>query len=450
MGAGEGGGRQGAIMRIIAVGDELLEGRTADTNSGRIQRALGQHAVQTADIQVVPDTEAAICRALDRTEEGDLVFLTGGLGSTPDDLTRDALARWAGVELRDDPELRLALEERWRRRGLKRRPGVARQSQVPVGLEPVTNPVGSAPGLVGHLAGRTFVLLPGVPSELEGFLPLMVSWLEGQGRLPAARPTLAWRTAQIAELSLVERLAPVRERFPELIWSYWLTEWGVDVRLACAPDAGAEDLAAAGALVDRSLGHLVYSRQHVPLPETIQETMIARGLTLSVAESCTSGLLGARFTDAAGSSGFFRGGVIVYADEVKRDLLQVPATDLREHGAVSEAVVRAMAAGCRRLVGTDYALAVSGISGPGGGSEEKPVGTTWVAVAGPGAVHAGRYHFPANRFHNRRLTVAAAMDTLRRVLRFGEQAAPWYRSDTWVRSEERSEDPLPDPGSAGA
>ncbi len=439
-------GRNGAVMRIIAVGDELLEGRTSDTNSGRIQRALGRHAVQTADIQVVPDTLAAICRALDHTEEGDLVWLTGGLGSTPDDLTRDAVAQWAGVPLQEDPQLRQALEERWRKRGIqRRRSGVERQSQVPAGLTPVTNPVGSAPGLVGDLAGRTFLLLPGVPTELEGFLPLMVSWLEEKGRLPSARPTLAWRTAQIAELSLVEQLEPVRERFPHLLWSYWLTEWGVDVRLADAPEVEGDELEVAGAMVDQLLGHLVYSRRHVPLPEVIQDTMITRGLTLSVAESCTAGLLGARLTDAAGSSGFFRGGVLVYADEVKHDLLQVSWDDLRNHGAVSEAVVCALATGCRRLVGTDFALAVSGISGPGGGSEEKPVGTTWIAVAGPGGVHAGRYHFPANRFHNRRLTVAAAMDTLRRALQFGDDAPPWYEGDTWVRSEVRSPAPLPRP-----
>jgi nicotinamide-nucleotide amidase len=440
----EGGpGRRGAVMRIIAVGDELLEGRTSDTNSGRIQRALGRHAVQTADIQVVPDTRAAIARALGHTSEGDLVFLTGGLGSTPDDLTRDAVAEWAGVPLDDDARVLEYLEERWRKRGVMRRPGVARQSQVPRGLHPVMNPVGSAPGLIGDLAGRTLILLPGVPSELEGFLPVMVRWLEEQGRLPAARPTLVWRTAQIAELSLVELLKPVEEAYPELAWSWWLTDWGVDVRLAADPEADDANLQAAGARVDELLGHLVYSRRHIDLPAKIQETMIARGLTLSVAESCTSGLIGARFTDAAGSSGFFRGGILAYADQVKQDLLGVPAEVLRTEGAVSEAVVKAMADGCRRKVGTDYALAVSGISGPGGGSEEKPVGTTWIGVACPGTVHAGRYHFPANRFHNRRLTVAAAMDTLRRVLQFGDQGLPWYRSDTWVKSEVRADDPRP-------
>jgi nicotinamide-nucleotide amidase len=431
-------------MRVIAVGDELLEGRTADTNSGRIQRALGSHAVQTAGIQVVPDTEQAITRALDLTDPGDLVFVTGGLGSTPDDITRDVVARWAGVVLDEDPEVRRRLEERWLRRGVKVRPGVTRQCQVPAGMQAVENPVGSAPGLVGRLAGRVLVLLPGVPQELEGLLPLVIAWLADNQALPAARSTLLWRTAQIAELTLVKLLQPVQDGHPELLWSWWLTDWGVDVRLAARDASSAPDLAVAGAQVDELLGHLVFNRDMKSLPETIQDLMIAGGQTLAVAESCTAGLLGARLTDAAGSSAFFRGGVIAYADEVKRDLLGVSAEDLTAHGAVSEQVVRAMAAGCRDRLRVDYALAVSGISGPGGGTEEKPVGTTWVGLATPGGVFAGRYRFPADRARNRLLTAAAAADTLRRVLQFGMAQPPWYSTDTWCRLDGQP----PEPGSS--
>lgn len=426
-------------VRIIAVGDELLEGRTSDTNSGRIQRALGRHAVQTAGIQVVPDTEAAIKEALENTRQGDLVFLTGGLGSTPDDLTRDMVARWAGVALNEDLQLREKLEARWLKKGIKARPGVNRQSEVPEGLTPLDNPVGSAPGLVGQLAGRTLVLLPGVPQELTGLLPQVVDWLDDQNILPAARPVLIWRTAQIAELTLVKILEPVRKEFPHLIWSWWLTDWGVDVRLAGQSGQvdDEESLQRAGVMVDSILGHLVYSRRMLTLPEVIQETMVQQGLTLAVAESCTSGLLGARFTDAAGSSDFFQGGFLVYADQVKEKQLGVSGEILKTHGAVSEEVVRAMATGCRQKMGVDFALAVSGISGPGGGSPEKPVGTTWVAVAGPGKVHAGCYHFPSNRERNRLLTVAAASDTLRRILQFGVETSPWHRSDTWCKAHSK-------------
>jgi nicotinamide-nucleotide amidase len=429
----------GTISRvmIIAVGDELLEGKTVDTNSSHIQRALGSHTITTAGIQVVPDALEAIDQALQRTEPGDLVFLTGGLGSTPDDLTRDAVARWAGVSLDHDSDLQHQLEQRWIKRGIKARPGVNRQSQIPQGLTPLENPVGSAPGLVGTLQRRTLVLLPGVPQEMKGLLPLALDWLTEQGLLPEARPARLWRTAQIAELTLVKHLAPVQEKYPELVWSWWLTDWGVDVRIAlpAGEESGLGVLDNAAGEIDDLLGHLVYSRKPLTLPQVIQERMLAAGQTLAVAESCTAGMLGARFTDEAGSSGFFRGGFLVYADEVKRDQLGVSEDILKQHGAVSEQVVRAMASGCREKMGTDFALAVSGISGPGGGSEEKPVGTTWIAVAGPGGVHAGRYRFPANRERNRLLTVAAAADTLRRVLEFGSDRSPWYPTDTWGQPE---------------
>lgn len=428
------------VVRMIAVGDELLEGRTADTNSGRIQRALGQHAVQVAGIQVVPDTEEAISTALDRTGSGDIVFLTGGLGSTPDDLTRDMVARWAGAELVEDASVRAELEERWRRLG--RKPvatGVQRQCQVPVGMTPVTNPVGSAPGLVGELKGRVLVLLPGVPAELTGLLPAVVSWLKDGGYLARERKTLLWRTGQIAELALVRKLENLRAPRPRLQWSWWLTEWGVDVRLAADPEdaAAVSELEGIQAEVDRELGYRVYSREMKTLPEVVQERLIAAGLTLATGESCTAGLLGARLTDPAGSSGFFRGGILAYENGIKEKLLGVPHADLVAHGAVSQPVVEAMAHGAQECLGTDYALAVSGISGPGGGTKEKPVGTTWLALATPEAVFSHCYRFPGNRERNRLLTVAAAVDTLRRSLDFGPRVSPWPDQDTWCVPQSR-------------
>ncbi len=426
-------GAVSAVVRIVAVGDELLEGRTVDTNSHRIQRALGEHAVQVAGVRVVPDRAEAIAEALGDTREGDLVFITGGLGSTPDDLTRDAVAAWAGVPLREDAEVRARLEARWRARGLRvPRVGAERQCQVPAGLEPLPNPVGSAPGLVGGLCGRTLVLLPGVPAELAGLLPLAVARLDALGVLPAARSTRLWRTAQMAELAIVQRCAEVRSAFPDLAWSWWLTEWGVDVRLA-ADAAGTALLEQAAARVEEALAPVTFSRTMETLPQVVQRLMIARGATLATAESCTGGLIGGALTEAPGSSGYFRGGIIAYADAVKRERLGVPAEVLAADGAVSEAAVRAMAAGARAAVGTDYAVAVSGIAGPDGGSAEKPVGTTWIGVATPAAVFARRHRFPADRQRNRLLTVAVAVDAVRRVLERGDATPPWWDDDTWSR-----------------
>ena len=418
-------------ISIIAIGDELLEGRTSDTNSRHIERALGGHAVQVGLIQVVPDRDEDINRALDRTRPGELVFISGGLGSTPDDLTRDVVARWGGVALVSDGGVRRHLERRWRKRGLKTSPGAARQSEVPEGLTALVNPVGSAPGLVGPLRERTLVLLPGVPQELTGLLPLAVAWLDERGILPPARPVLLWRTAQIAELALVGRLEGVTTAHKDLDWSWWLTDWGVDVRVA---GTGTGDPKAVEDQVSERLGHHVYARSMVSLPEVVQAAMLEAGRTLSVAESCTAGMIGARLTDASGSSGFFRGGILAYADEVKASQLGVDPAVLAGRGAVSRETVEQMAAGCRERLGTDYAVAVSGISGPGGGTEDKPVGTTWIAVAGKRTVHAHRYRFPADRERNRLLTVAAAVDSVRRLLEFGDDVPPWRDSDTWCRS----------------
>jgi nicotinamide-nucleotide amidase len=419
-------------LRIVAVGDELLEGRTADTNSRRIQRALGQHVTRAESVQVVPDERAAIAAALERSEPGDLVFVCGGLGSTPDDLTREAVAAWGGVDLPEDPQLRERIEQRLRTRGIPIKRGVMNQAQVPQGLEPLENPVGSAPGLAGRLRDRTFVLLPGVPGELAGLLPKVVDWLQERSLLPTARPTRLWRTAQVPELAVVRLCEPVRERWPALQWSYWLTRWGVDVRIAVEPGA-ARLLDEAAPALDEALAHRVYAREMLPLPLVVQNDLLARGRTVATAESCTAGLIGGALTDAAGSSGCFRGGLIVYADEAKQSLAGVPQQMLIQHGAVSEEVVRALAEGSRARLAADYALAVSGISGPGGGTEGKPVGTTWIAVATPAATFAARYRFLADRERNRALTVAVAIDSLRRVLETSDATDPFRDDDFWAR-----------------
>lgn len=420
-------------VKIIAIGDELLEGRTVDSNSQRIQRALGGHGLQVALVQVVPDTATDVTAALDRTAAGDIVFISGGLGSTPDDMTREAVAGWAGVALVEDAEVRRKLTERWRKRGRRVGVGITKQSQLPAGMTALPNPVGSAPGLVGELRQRRVIMLPGVPAELAGLLPLALAWLAGQEALPEPRPHLVWRTAQIAELALERLCRPVQDRYPGLRWSWWLCDWGVDLRVSAPTEAAGPELAAAGMELDQVLGPLVYGRGELSLPEVVQEKMLAAGVTLSVAESCTAGLLGGALTAAAGSSGFFCGGMLVYADQVKHELLGVPLDVLQTHGAVSEETVRAMATGCRQRVGTDYAVAVSGISGPGGGTKDKPVGTTWIAVATPERVHAGCYRFPADRWRNRMLTVASALDAVRRVLEFGEAVSPWQSGNVWCR-----------------
>ncbi len=399
-------------IRLIAVGDELLGGRTSDTNSTAVQRVLG---VPAQGIQVVGDQQPAIVAALAATEPGALVLVYGGLGSTPDDLTREAVAAWAGVPLDHDDVLAAELAERHRRRGFATCPATFKQAQIPRGLAPVRNPVGSAPGLVGELAGRWLAVLPGVPAELRGLLPLVRERLATAGVLPAPPPARLWRVAQLAEMPVARLCEPVRERHPQLGWSWWLVPWGVDVQIsAAAGDEAALDAAAAE--LDDILAERVYAHDMVALPRVVLDMLIARRQTVAVAESCTGGLLGAALTGESGSSAAFLGGVLTYANAAKHQLAGVDETLLAAHGAVSREVAAAMARGARERLGADHALAVTGIAGPDGGTAAKPVGTTWIALAGPAGVEVGCYRFTADRPRNRDLAVNAALDALRRSL----------------------------------
>lgn len=402
-------------VRIIAVGDELLEGRTSDTNSTRIQRALGDYAAVFRDISVVHDTLDDIAVALSRTEPGDIVFVCGGLGSTGDDLTREAVAAWAGVELEWRDDVAEQLQERYRQRGIRHHLRDDKQPYIPAGCHAVDNPVGSAPGIRGSLNGRHLCVLPGPPSELSGMLPLMVEALDAQGLLPPPRQTRLWRTAQQAEYPLAKLTEPVQADHPDLHWSWWVVPWGVDVRVGAAP--GQEDqLEEASCRLDEIMGDVVYAREMIDLPRVVQDLMLARGESLAVAESCTGGLLGSSITAQDGSSGYFKGGVLSYANEVKQGQLGVDEADLVAHGAVSEPVARQMALGAQQRLEATWALSITGIAGPGGGTEEKPVGTTWIALAGPDTVWAVRYRFTTGRERNRSLAVACALDLLRRAL----------------------------------
>ena len=401
--------------RIISVGDELLCGRTSDTNATAIQRALLPRGVQVRDVLVVQDRAGEIEEALSRTDPGDIVFLCGGLGSTADDLTRQALAAWAGVELQRRRDLADALARRRLQRGFPCSVADDPQALVPAGCEPVANPVGTAPGLVGLLRGRRLAALPGVPDELQALLPPVVAALARLGALPPAGPTLLRRTAQVAELQCARLTEPVRRRHRQLRWSWWLVPWGVDILVRGGPRQQRR-LEQAGQELDALLGDVVYGREPVGLPRLVQDLMLERKLTLAVAESCTGGKLGAEITAEMGSSGVFLGGVVSYADAAKQALLRVDTQTLADRGAVSREVAEQMAHGVRQALGSDYALAITGIAGPAGGSEEKPVGTTWLALAGPDGPMAGRYRFSGDRERNRQLAVAAALDALRRAL----------------------------------
>jgi len=416
---------------IISVGDELLCGRTTDTNAGEIQRELASRGIAVSRVSVVPDAAGPIAAALDETPPGVMVLVTGGLGPTGDDLTREATAEWAGATLENDPRIEAGFRERCRKKGLPCGDGILRQAMVPRGMNALDNPVGTAPALVGSLRDRDLALMPGVPAEMRALLPAVLDRLAtGRGET-SSPPSLRLRTAQIFESDLAAICAPIRATHSGTRWSWWLSRWGVDVQVGAASAAAAElaDFAAAASGLRAELGASVYADSGLELPAVIQAMLLERGESVAVAESCTGGMLGAAITDVPGSSAVFPGGVISYADSIKTGLIDVPLTVLAESGAVSAACAEAMASGCRRTIGSTYGLAVTGVAGPGGGSPRKPVGMTWIALASAGGVWSQRYRFPADRERNRILAVAAALDSLRRHLEAGARGSPWLKED---------------------
>ncbi|SEG61422.1 competence/damage-inducible protein cinA [Thermomonospora echinospora] len=409
-------------VELVTVGDELLLGDTVNGNAAWLGQRLAEIGAEVTRSVVVGDELDVIIEAVRAAlERADAVVITGGLGPTYDDLTRDALAEAAGVPLVRDPELEDRLRAQAARSGRELVPMALRMAEVPKGAGVLPNPAGSAAGLRVELPGGVVYALPGVPHEMRTIMTdtVLPELAAGRTGVRAARRTL--RTAGIWESVLAERLAPV-EALEGVRLAYLPDPAEVRVRItATGPDAEAL-LEHAGELARELLGPAVYGQGEESLDRVVHRLLAERAATVAVAESLTGGLLGAELTAMPGSSATYAGGVIAYATRLKHELLGVPADLLAAEGAVHPGVAAAMAAGVRDRLGADYGLAVTGVAGPepqGG----RPVGTVFVAVAGPGSdpvVTAPRLPVPGTggrvRAPIRRMTVVHALDLLRRVL----------------------------------
>jgi len=434
---------------LLTVGTELLLGFTVDTNASDAGRALAAAGVRLTQRATVGDAQDAIqnavAAALERTG---LVIVTGGLGPTADDVTRDAAAAVFGRVLVRDPAILAALEERFARMGRGPMPEAnRRQADVPHGATVLPNRWGTAPGLwLEDERGRVAVLLPGVPAEMRGLLehevmPRLTERARGHRgtgaqedggtgapghRGPEAPVILSrtLRTTGISESALADKVGDPARFLGQHVTLAWLpSPEGTDLRLTAwglPSDAAQAALAKAAGALRPLLGSTCYGEGDIDLAALVLAELERRQAKLAVAESCTGGILGGRLTAVPGSSRAFLGGVVAYADEVKLGLLGVSADVLAEQGAVSEPVVRQMAAGVARAFGAEAALAVSGIAGPGGGTVEKPVGTVWIAVLAGGQVRVFNYAFPGERDAVRRRAAQAALDAMRRVLGEGD------------------------------
>ncbi|MBX6362233.1 MAG: competence/damage-inducible protein A [Gemmatimonadetes bacterium] len=409
-----------AAVEIVAVGNELLLGETVDTNAAWLGRRLAAVGVRVARRATVGDTAAdirdAVTEALERTGA---VICTGGLGPTPDDLTKPVVAAIFRRELVLDAALLEALRRRFEARGIRMAPNNRTQAEVPAGATIFPNPRGTAPGLLlEDERGRFAILLPGVPAEMRAIVDgsvidyLVRRWPARPG--PILHRTL--RTTGIPESTLAERVADLLPPLEPLTVAFLPSAVGVDIRLTSwgglpAAEARRRLEAADLALTARLGGHL-YGRDAQDLVDVVSERLVAAGLSLSLAESCTGGLIAKRLTDRPGASGFLTAGIVSYSNEAKVALLGVRPETLRDHGAVSVETAREMADGVRARTGARAAIAVTGIAGPDGGSEAKPVGTVWIAVAVDGAMDVRHFRFPGDRAEVRERAAQAALALL--------------------------------------
>lgn len=411
---------------IIAIGTELLTPDRTDTNSLFLTARLNDIGIDVIGKCVVGDDPRDLEHAVrDALSRADVVITTGGLGPTADDLTREAVSAVLARPMHEDPAIVAELKERFARRRQTMPEINRRQAMVPEGATVLRNPRGSAPGLLLEDGDKIVALFPGPPRELQ---PMFDESVRDRLAPRTEGRSLRRRVIKIAgqpESKVDALAAPVyapMATWPTPVNTTILASPGqVELHVSArgTDPSALEGLlnVAVTQLVD-AVGEGVFSTDGRAIEAVIGDMLRHRGLTIALAESCTGGMVAARLTDVAGSSDYVRGGVVAYADAVKRELLDVPADLLDAHGAVSEPVAAAMAEGVRARLRTNIGVSVTGIAGPGGGSETKPVGMVCFSVAGPGEQRTTETrHVPGDRELIRRWSVMVALDLVRRALR---------------------------------
>ncbi len=408
-------------LELVNTGTELCLGDTINTNAAWIGQRMAALGIEVARQTIVPDGGAVREAIEEAASRADVVLVSGGLGPTNDDVTRESTAELLGLPLVQDDGVTAQLNAYFAKRNKVPEASNLRQAMVPVGATVLENAFGTAPGLyfpaeLGAAKGwhSHIFLLPGPPREIK---PMVENCVEPRLRalLPdgANRRVVYLKLTGIGESEIVEKVEKDLEAIAGLELGYCIGKGDVDVRLA-----GLAGPVEAGAQIVRDrLGEFILSEDRRVLEEVIIQLLADRGEWVATAESCTGGYLSSRLTDVSGSSKVYGHGFVTYANEAKEKHLGVAADLLQLHGAVSEPVARAMAEGCLRTSGADYALSITGIAGPTGGTEEKPAGTVYVGLASKGHETVVRkFFYPISRDRFKLLTSQAALDLLRRMI----------------------------------
>lgn len=388
---------------IITIGDEILIGQIIDSNSAWMAQQLNFIGIKVNQITSVSDSEAHITEALDAAiQRADIILMTGGLGPTNDDLTKPTLCNYFNTGLRFDETAYSDIEALFKQRGREVTPLNRMQAEVPQNCKTIYNKNGTAPGMWFEERGKIFVSLPGVPFEMKAMMTeTVLPWITEKFKLPPVihRTIL---TQGIGESILADKIKDWENALPFDIRLAYLPSVGM-VRLRLSAVGEKEKmLAEINSQIEKVLPLIdkyIFGFDDDTLQSRVGEELIKRNATLATTESCTGGYVAHLITTVPGSSAYFKGGIVSYANEMKEEVLHVSHETLENHGAVSEETVKEMAGNARTIFSTDYALATSGIAGPDGGTPEKPVGTVWIAMATPDKIITRKLQLGNKRLH---------------------------------------------------
>ena len=412
------------IAEIICVGDELLSGATLNTNAAFIGEQLTFAGIDVGWVTCVGDRSARLTGTLKKAvTRARLLFITGGLGPTHDDITKTVLAEFFGRPLIFRADLYEKLEKFFQARKRTLPSSNRVQAEIPEGAVILDNPVGTAPGFYIHekIKNRSVhcFVMPGVPSEMQKMLMESVMPVLKKARFNRLFLSKTIHTIGIAESALSQKLRGFRKQFPRIRLASLPNPQGVSLRISLNSVRTANasvSFEEAGRFIRMTAGRFMYGEDDETLESVVGALLARKGLKIAVAESCTGGLISHRLTNIPGSSAYFVQGLVTYSNRSKMDLLFVPKSTIEKYGAVSAETAMAMAEGVRRRSRADVGLAVTGIAGPGGGTEDKPVGLTFIGYADESQSLTERYHFWSDRLLNKMRSAGYAVDLVRRIL----------------------------------
>lgn len=417
---------------IIAVGSELLTPDRVDTNSLFLTAELNKLGIEVTRKGVVgdkrEDVRDAFAQAMARAE---LVIASGGLGPTEDDLTREAAADLLGRKLESNPEVLLAIQERFRRIGRQMADVNARQAMVPEGATVLENLKGTAPGLWMETDGHSLILLPGPPNELQAMFARQVAERLAKRSGKVRQVTRELRVVGMPESDLDQRISQIYTKYADVQTTILAAPGEIQIHLR-AWSADTQGIAhVLDEVVERismALAENVYTTKGESLEEVVADALTLNAATISTAESCTGGLLAERLTRIPGSSNYFLGGVVSYSNELKSEWVDVPAEIIESRGAVSPEVAVALADGIRRRTRSTLGVGITGVAGPGGGTPEKPVGIVHIALADGSTPRERGLNFPGDRERVRWQASQSALDMVRRYFLYGPGKRPGSKS----------------------